>query len=86
MKNHLKIFVLFVSVFLMFGCGTNKFTFENKNVSIKSKIKENHQVIDNKLVKLEGVFCLSIPENLKNMKDNFSIVFYDEKLVEYNFI
>ena len=86
MKNHLKIFVLFVSVFLMFGCGTNKFTFENKNVSIKSKIKENHQVIDNKLVKLEGVFCLSSPEDLKNMKDNFSIVFYDEKLVEYNFI
>ena len=86
MKNHLKIFVLFVSVFLMFGCGTNKFTFKNKNVSIKSKIKENHQVIDNKLVKLEGVFCLSSPEDLKNMKDNFSIVFYDEKLVEYNFI
>ena len=86
MKNHLKIIVLFVSVFLMFGCGTNKFTFENKNVSIKSKIKENHQVIDNKLVKLEGVFCLSSPEDLKNMKDNFSIVFYDEKLVEYNFI
>ena len=86
MKNHLKIIVLFVSVFLMFGCGTNKFTFKNKNVSIKSKIKENHQVIDNKLVKLEGVFCLSSPEDLKNMKDNFSIVFYDEKLVEYNFI
>ena len=86
MKNHLKIFVLFVSVFLMFGCGTNKFTFENKNVSIKSKIKENHQVIDSKLVKFEGMFCLSSPEDLKNMKDNFSIVFYDEKLVEYNFI
>jgi hypothetical protein len=86
MKNHLKIIVLFVPVFLMFGCGTNKFTFENKNVSIKSKIKENHQVIYNKLVKLEGMFCLSSPEDLKNMKDNFSIVFYDEKLVEYNFI
>ena len=86
MKNHLKIIVLFVSVFLMFGCGTNKFTFENKNVSIKSKIKENHQVIDSKLVKLEGMFCLSSLEDLKNMKDNFSIVFYDEKLVEYNFI
>ena len=70
----------------MFGCGTNKFTFENKNVSIKSKIKENHQVIDSKLVKLEGMFCLSSLEDLKNMKDNFSIVFYDEKLVEYNFI
>ena len=70
----------------MFGCGTNKFTFKNKNVSIKSKIKENHQVIDSKLVKFEGMFCLSSPEDLKNMKDNFSIVFYDEKLVEYNFI
>ena len=86
MKNHFKIIVLFVSVFLMLGCGTNKFTFENKNVSIKSKIKENHQAIDNKLVKLEGMFCLSSPEDLKNMKDNFSIVFYDEKLMEYNFI
>ena len=86
MKNYFKIIVFLVSVFMMFGCGTNKFTFENKNVSIKSKIKENHQVIDNKLVKLEGMFCLSSPEDLKNMKDNFSIVFYDKKLVEYNFI
>ena len=86
MKNYFKIIVFLVSVYMMFGCGTNKFTFENKNVSIKSKIKENHQVIDNKLVKLEGMFCLSSPEDLKNMKDNFSVVFYDEKLEEYNFI
>jgi hypothetical protein len=86
MKNHLKSIVLFVSVLLFIGCGSKKFYFENTNVSIKSKIKENHQVIDNKLVKLEGMFCLLSPEDLKNMKDNFSIVFYDEKLVEYNFI
>jgi hypothetical protein len=68
------------------SCGSKKYSFENKNISIKSKIKENHQVIDNKLVKLEGMFCLSSPEDLKDMKDNFSIVFYDEKLMEYNFI
>jgi hypothetical protein len=86
MNFFFKIIVFLVSVFLLIGCGINKFTFENKNILIKSKIKENHQVIDNKLVKLDGLFCLSKPEDLKNMKDNFSIVFYDKKLVEYNFI
>jgi len=86
MKKHFKIILFLVSVFLLVSCGSKKFTFENRNVSIKSKIKENHQVIDNKLVKLEGMFCMASLEDLKNMKDNFSIVFNDEKLVEYNFI
>lgn len=85
MKNHYNIILLIVLVFLMLGCGSKKYSFDNKNIYIKSKIKENHQVVDNKLVKLEGMFCLFSKEDLKSMKDNFSIVFNDEKLTDYNF-
>lgn len=85
MKSYFKIILSVVSVFLMMNCGSNKYSFSDKNISIRSNIKENHQVVDNKLVKLEGMYCLLSPEDLKNMKDNFSIVFNDEKLLGYNF-
>jgi hypothetical protein len=84
MKKYLISFIFLI--FLTFSCGSDIYYFNNKNISIKSNIKEKHQIIDNRLIKPEGKICLLSVEDLKDINDNFLVQFKEIKFHDYNFI